>query len=170
VLPFTNLSDDREQQYFADGIAEDLATDLSRLANMFVIWNKSIDTRQIGRELGVPHVLEGSVRRSGNQVRVTAQLIDATTDAHLWAERFDCGTGDLFAMQNEITGRLANALGVELISVEAARPTAQPDALDYILRGRAKAPEAYSRELACSSTHWRSIRILSKRRAGWRWR
>ena len=82
------------------------------------------------------YVLEGSVRRSGNQLRVSAQLIDAATDAHLWAERFDSDTGDLFALQNEITSRLANALGVELIAAEAARPTEHPDALDYILRGR----------------------------------
>jgi TolB-like protein len=145
VLPFTNLSDDREQQYFADGITEDLTTDLSRLENMFVISrntaftyrNKAVDTKQIGRELGVRYVLEGSVRRSGNQLRVSAQLIDAATDAHLWAERFDRDTGDLFALQNEITSRLANALGVELIAAEAARPSEHPDALDYILRGRA---------------------------------
>jgi TolB-like protein/Flp pilus assembly protein TadD len=145
VLPFTNLSDDREQQYFADGITEDLTTDLSRLENMFVISrntaftyrNKPINTKQIGRELGVRYVLEGSVRRSGNQIRVNAQLIDAATDAHLWAERFDRDTADLFALQNEITSRLANALGVELIAAEAARPTEHPDALDYILRGRA---------------------------------
>jgi TolB-like protein/class 3 adenylate cyclase len=145
VLPFTNLSDDREQQYFADGITEDLTTDLSRLANMFAISrntaftyrSKPIDTKQIGRELGVRYVLEGSVRRSGNQVRVNSQLIDAATDAHLWAERFDRDTGDLLALQNEITGRLANALGVELIAAEAARPAEHPDALDYILRGRA---------------------------------
>src|SRR6266446_2818039 len=145
VLPFTNLSDDREQQYFADGITEDLTTDLSRLANMFVISrntaftyrNKPIDTKQIGRELGVRYVLEGSVRRSGNQLRVTAQLIDAATDAHLWAERFDRDTGDLFALQNEITGRLANTLSVALIAAEVARPTQHPDAFDYILRGRA---------------------------------
>ena len=145
VLPFTSLSDDREQQYFADGITEDLTTDLSRLANMFVISrntafthrNKPIDTKQIGRELCVRYVLEGSVRRSGNQLRVSAQLIDAATDAHLWTERFDRDTGDLFALQNEITSRLTNALGVELIAAEAARPTEHLDALDYILRGRA---------------------------------
>jgi adenylate cyclase len=145
VLPFANLSDDREQQYFADGITEDLTTDLSRLENMFVISrntaftyrNKPIDTRQIGRELGVRYVLEGSVRRSGNQLRVNVQLIDAATDAHLWAERLDRDTGDLFSLQNEITTRLANALGVELIAAEAARPTEHPDALDYILQGRA---------------------------------
>jgi TolB-like protein len=145
VLPFTNLSDDREQQYFADGIIEDLTTDLSRIAGLFVISrntaftyrNKPVDTKRIGRELGVRYVLEGSVRRSGNQIRVNAQLIDAATDAHLWAERFDRDTADLFALQNEITSRLANALGVELIAAEAARPTEHPDALDYILRGRA---------------------------------
>jgi TolB-like protein/Tfp pilus assembly protein PilF len=144
VLPFTNLSDDREQQYFADGITEDLTTDLSRLANMLVISrntaftyrNKPIDTKQIGRELGVRYVLEGSVRRSGNRLRVSAQLIDAATDAHLWAERFDHDTVDVFALQNEITSRLANTLGVELIAAEAARLTEHPDALDYILRGR----------------------------------
>src|SRR5271167_832047 len=153
VLPFTNLSDDREQQYFADGITEDLTTDLSRLANIFVISrntaftyrNKPIDTKQIGRELGVRYVLEGSVRRLGNQLRVNAQLIDAATDAHLWAERFDSDTVDLFALQNEITSQLANALGVELIAAEAARPTEHPDALDYILLGRAASLRPNSR-------------------------
>src|SRR5262249_58431363 len=96
VLPFSNLSDDREQQYFADGITEDVTTDLSRIVGMFVISrntaftyrNKPIDTKQIGRELGVRYVLEGSVQRSGKQVRITTQLIDAESDAHLWAERF----------------------------------------------------------------------------------
>jgi adenylate cyclase len=145
VLPFANLSDDREQQYFADGITEDLTTDLSRLANMFVISrntaftyrNKPVDTKQIGRELGVRYVLEGSVRRSGNQVRVNAQLIDAETDAHLWAERFDSDMGDLFTLQNEITSRIAIALNLELVGAEAARRTEHPDILDFILRGRA---------------------------------
>jgi adenylate cyclase len=147
VLPFANLSNDPEQQYFADGVTEDLTTDLSRLAHMLVISRNSaftyrsrpVDTRQIGRELGVRYVLEGSVQRSGDQVRVTAQLIDAETDAHLWAERFDRDMGDLFALQNEITSRIANALNLELVTTEAARPTEHPDALDYILRGRAAA-------------------------------
>jgi adenylate cyclase len=110
----------------------------------FTYRNKPVDTKQIGRELGVRYVLEGSVRRSGSQLRVTAQLIDAETDAHLWAERFDRDTGDLFALQNEITSRIAVALNLELVAVEAARPTEHPDALDYILRGRAayaKPPE-----------------------------
>jgi TolB-like protein/class 3 adenylate cyclase/Tfp pilus assembly protein PilF len=145
VLPFTNLSSDPEQQYFADGITEDVTTDLSRIADMFVISrntaftyrNKRVDTKQIGRELGVRYVLEGSVRRSGNQIRVTTQLIDAETDAHLWAERFDRDTSDLFALQNEITSRIAVALHLELIGAEAGRPVADLNALDYILRGRA---------------------------------
>jgi TolB-like protein/tetratricopeptide (TPR) repeat protein len=147
VLPFANLSNDPEQQYFSDGITEDLTTDLSRIANMFVIShntaftyrNKPIDTKQIGRELGVRYVLEGSVQRSGNQVRVNAQLINAETDSHLWAERFAGDTSDLFALQNEITTRIAVALNVELTGAEAARPTEHPDALDYFLRGRAVA-------------------------------
>jgi adenylate cyclase len=154
VLPFTNLSDDREQQYFADGITEDLTTDLSRLANMFVISrntaftyrNKPVDTKQIGRELGVRYVLEGSVRRSGNLVRVNAQLIDAATNAHLWAERFDRDTGDLFALQNEITGQIAFALNLELIGAEAARSTDSRDALDYILRARTAYAKPHSRD------------------------
>jgi TolB-like protein len=145
VLPLANLSNDPEQQYFADGITEDLTTDLSPLENMFVISrntaftyrNKPVDTKQIGRDLCVRYVLEGSVRRSGNQLRVTAQLIDAATDSHLWAERLDRDTEDLFALQDEIVSRLANALGVELIAAEASRPAEHPDALDYILRGRA---------------------------------
>jgi len=145
VLPLANLSNDPEQQYFADGITEDLTTDLSRIAHSFVISrntaftyrNKPIDTKQIGRELGVRYVLEGSVRRSGNQVRVNAQLIDADTDAHLWAERFDGDIGDLFVLQNEITSRIAIALNLELLAAEAARPTDRPDARDYILRARA---------------------------------
>jgi len=146
VLPFANLSSDPEQQYFADGITEDVTTDLSRIADSFVISrntaftyrNKPVDTKQIGRELGVRYVLEGSVRRSGNKVRVNAQLIDAETDAHLWAEQFDGDIGDLFALQNEITSRIAITLNVELSRREAARPTDNPDALDYLLRARAQ--------------------------------
>ena len=145
VLPFINLSNDRQQQYFADGITEDLTTDLSRLSVISVISrntaftyrNRPADTKQIGRELGVRYVLEGSVQRSGNRVRVSAQLIDAETDTHLWADRLDSDAGDLFALQNEITSRIAIALHLELVGAEAARPTVQPDALDYILRGRA---------------------------------
>ena len=154
VIPFINLGDDREQQYFADGITEDITTELSRSANMFVISRttaftyreKLVDTKQIGRELGVRYMLEGSVRGSGNQLRVNAQLIDAETDAHLWAERFDRHMGDLFSLQSEIASYIANALGVELIAVEAARPSEHPDALDYILRGRVASVKPLSRE------------------------
>jgi adenylate cyclase len=154
VLPFANLSDDPEQQYFADGITEDVTTDLSRLADIVVIsrntaftyQGKRIDTKQIGRELRVRYVLEGSVRRSGNQIRVNAQLIDAETDAHLWAERFDGNAADLFSLQDEITSRIAVALNLELVTAEVARAAAQPDALDYILRGRAAISKPMSRE------------------------
>jgi adenylate cyclase len=145
VLPFANLSNDPEQQYFVDAISEDVTTDLSRIAHMFVISrntaftyrNKQVDTKQIGRELGVRYVLEGGVLWSRNELRVTARLVDAQTDAHLSAERFDRETGDLFALQDEITRRIAAALDTSLIIAEAARPNEQPDALDYILRGRA---------------------------------
>jgi TolB-like protein/Tfp pilus assembly protein PilF len=145
VLPFANLSGDHEQQYFADGIAADLATDLSRIEDMFVISrntaftyrNNAIDTKQIGRELGVRYVLEGSVRRLSDHIRVNAQLINAETDAQLWAERFDGEVGDMFDLQNEITSRIAVALNLELVVAETQRPTNDPDALDYILRGRA---------------------------------
>jgi len=131
VLPFANLSNDPEQQYFADGITEDLTTDLSRIPHMFVIsrntafsyQGKRVETKQIGRELRVRYVLEGSVRRLGDRVRVNAQLIDAESDAHLWAERFDRDIDDLFALQDEITTRIAIALNVELIAAEAARPS-----------------------------------------------
>src|SRR5262249_57949211 len=93
--------------------------------------------KQIGRELGVRYVLEGSVQRSGKKIRINTQLVDAETGAHLWAERFDRDIGDLFALQNEITARIANKLQSELAIAEARRPTDNPDALDYILRGRA---------------------------------
>jgi len=154
VLPFANLSNDPEQQYFADGITEDLTTDLSRLAHMLVISrnsaftnrDKPVNAKQIGRELGVRYVLEGSVQRSGDRVRVNAQLIDAETDTHLWAERFDRDIGDLFALQNEITSRIAIALDLELIRAEAARPTEHPNTLDYLFRGRARFAATHSRE------------------------
>jgi adenylate cyclase len=165
VLPFTNLSDDREQQYFADGITEDLTTDLSRIEGSFVISRntaftyrgKPVDTMQIGRELGVRYVLEGTVRRSGKHIRVNAQLIDAETDAHLWAERFDRDTGDLIALQDEITSRIAVTLNLELVGAEAARPAEHPDALDYILRGRA----AY--EMPLSRVRYAELIILYER-------
>ena len=154
VLPFANLSNDPEQEYFADGITDDLTTDISRIQGSLVIARntaftykgKPVDAKKIGRELGVRYVLEGSVQRSGKQVRVNTQLIDAETGAHLWAERFDRNIGDLFALQNEITARIASALQSQLAIAESRRPTDNPDALDYILRGRAVMANPISRE------------------------
>ncbi len=145
VLPFTNLSDDREQQYFADAVTDDVTTDLSRINDMVVISrntaftykDKPVDTRQIGRDLNVRYLLGGSVRRAGNRLRVNAHLIDTETDLHVWAERFDHDSADLFALQDEVTSRIAVALNLELIGAEAARPAEHPDAIDYVLRGRA---------------------------------
>jgi len=155
VLPFANMSGDPEQGYFADGITEDLTTDLSRIAGLLVISRNSaftykekpVNAKQVSRELCVRYVLEGSVRRSGNQVRVNAQLIDADTDVHVWAERFDGDTGDLFAVQDEITSRIAVALRSELNFAEAARPIDHPDALDYVFRARAAAAQPKTREV-----------------------
>jgi adenylate cyclase len=154
VLPFTNLSNDPDEEYFADGITDDLTTDLSRISGSLVIARstaftykgKAVDAKEVGRELGVRYLLEGSVRRSGNQVRVTTQLIDAQTNGHLWAERFDNDTGDLFSLQDEITSRIARALGSELVVAEAARLTEHTDALDCILRGRATSYKPPSRD------------------------
>jgi adenylate cyclase len=154
VLPFTNFSNDPDQQYFADGMTDDLTTDLSRIADMFVIArnsaftyrNKPIAAKQIGRELGVRYVLEGSVQRLGNQSRINAQLIEAESNADLWAERFDGDADDLFALRNEITTRITVALKQELIAAEAARRTDRPDVLDYILRARAAYAKPVSRE------------------------
>jgi TolB-like protein/Flp pilus assembly protein TadD len=149
VLPFENLSGDPNQEYFADGITEDLTTDLSRLPGSLVIArnsaftykNKAVDAKQVGRELGVRYVLEGSVRRVGNEVRVDAQLIDAKTAAHLWADRFDSDLTDLGQLQNEITGRIASSLNVELIEAESRRSLQEhatnPDAVDLTMRGLA---------------------------------
>jgi TolB-like protein len=145
VLPFVNLSNDPEQEYFTDGISGDLMTDLSRIPDMLVISrytaftyrDKPVDIKQIGRELGVRYALEGEVQRSGTRIRVTAQLIDAETDTHLWAERFAGDAGDLFALQAEITNQIAVALDLELVDAAAARPSEHPNTRDYILRGRA---------------------------------
>jgi adenylate cyclase len=147
VLPFANLSNDPDQEYFADGITEDLTTDLSRIPQSFVIARntafsykgKPLDVRQIGRELGVRYALEGSVRRVGEQVRVNVQLLDAETGAHLWADRFDTDRASLADAQNEIAGRLARILNLQLVAaaarrIERQRP-ADPDARDLEMRG-----------------------------------
>ena len=147
VLPFTNLSGDPSQDYFADGITENLTTDLSRLSGSFVIARntaftykgKSVDAKEIGKELGVRYVLEGSVQRDQNQVRVNAQLIDAESGGHLWAERFDRPLANLFSMQDEIVASLASQLGVELITDEARRAerVPAPNSMDLYFQGMA---------------------------------
>jgi adenylate cyclase len=154
VLPFADLSASGGQQFLADGVTDDLTTDLSRLDGMFVISRntaftykgKPTSAKQIGRELGVRYVLEGSVRRSGNQVRVNSQLIDAATGAHLWADRFEGGTADLFVLLSAITSQIAIELNLELVAAETARAIDNPDALDYILRGRAALFKTTTRE------------------------
>ncbi len=147
VLPFTNLSGDAGQQYFADGITEDLTTDLSRIADMLVISrntaftyrNKLVDTKQIGRELGVRYVLAGSIQRSGNKIRVTAELIDAETDTHLWAGRYDRDRAELFELQDQIVTAIVGAIEPELLKFEreriAARPQKSEDAYELYQRG-----------------------------------
>jgi adenylate cyclase len=145
VLPFTNLSNDPNQDYFADGITENLTTDLSRIRNAFVIARntaftfkgKNISVREISKQLGVRYVLEGSVQRDQNRVRVNAQLIDGETDAHLWADRFEEDLVDVFRLQDQVVARLANALGSELVKAEAEKSAHQgnPDAIDLTMRG-----------------------------------
>ena len=148
VLPFTNMSGDPEQEYFSDGISEDVITDLSKIAGLMVISRNSsftykgrpVDTRAVGRDLGVRSVLEGSVRRAGNRVRITAQLIDAASGGHLWAERYDRDLTDLFAVQDDVTRRIVEALKLTLSPAEKTRiadsGTRSIDAYDCFLRGR----------------------------------
>ena len=148
VLPFDNMSGDPEQEYFSDGISEDIITDLSKIGGLTVIARNSsfaykgkrIDIRTVARELGVTSVLEGSVRRAGNRVRINAQLIDAASGAHLWAERYDRELTDIFEVQDEVTRHIVDALKVKLTPGEAVRiaatPTKNLDAHDLFLRGR----------------------------------
>ena len=149
VLPFANLSNDPAQDYFADGVTENLTTELSRLHNSFVIARntaftfkgKNIAPKAIGKELGVRYVLEGSVQRDANRVRVNAQLIDAESGAHVWADRFEDDVADLFKLQDEVVARLARTLQVELVNAEAQRSLhdrpRNPDAIDLTMRGLA---------------------------------
>jgi TolB-like protein/class 3 adenylate cyclase/Flp pilus assembly protein TadD len=147
VLPFANIGGDPEQEYFADGVTESLTTDLSRISGAFVIGRstafsykgKSPDLKQIGRDLNVRYILEGSVQRGGNRMRVNVQLIEAETGSHLWAERFDKPVADLFDVQDEIVSRLANRLGQELARAEAKRAerAAKPDSMDHYFLGLA---------------------------------
>jgi TolB-like protein/class 3 adenylate cyclase/Tfp pilus assembly protein PilF len=147
VLPFANMGGDPQQEYFVDGVTESLTTDLSRMTGMLVIARntaftykgRSTDVKQLGRELGVRYILEGSVQRGSDRVRVNAQLIDSGSGNHLWAERFDKPVADLFEMQDEIVARLANQLGTQLISAEARRAERlpKPDSLDLCFQGMA---------------------------------
>ena len=156
VLPFSNFSNDPEQGFFADGVTEDLTTDLSRIVGSFVIArntaysykDRSVDVRKVGRELGVRYVLEGSVRRNGQTIRLNAQLIEAETGGHIWADRFDGERRDLVAIQNEVTGRIARALNLELVQADARRTlrlqALDPTILDHIALGRSFFHKAYS--------------------------
>ncbi len=147
VLPFANIGSDPEQDYFVDGVTESLTTDLSRISGSLVIGRhtaftykgKAIDLKRIGRELNVRYLLEGSVQRGGNRLRINVQLIDAETGNHLWAERFDKPLADLFDMQDEIVSRLANTLNAQLIEAEARRAerSLHPDAMDLYFQGTA---------------------------------
>jgi TolB-like protein len=148
VLPFANIGGDREQDYFIDGVTESLTTDLSRINGAFVIAHstsftfkgKAVDVTKLGRELNVRYVLEGSVQRGGNRLRVNVQLIDAETGAHLWADRFDKPVADLFDMQDEIAARLANTLHAQLTVQEARRSERSPllpNSMDLYFQGRA---------------------------------
>jgi TolB-like protein/class 3 adenylate cyclase len=150
VLPFTNLSSDREQEYFADGMVDDIITALSRFKALFVIARNSsftykgraVDVKQVGRELGVRYVLEGSVRKAANRVRITGQLVDTATGAHLWADRFDGGLGDVFDLQDQVTESVVGAIAPALEKAEIERakrkPTESLDAYAFYLRGLAK--------------------------------
>jgi TolB-like protein len=145
VLPFANLSGDPAQDYFADGVTDNLTTDLSRIRGSFVITRntaftykgRNADAKEIGKELGVRYVLEGSVQREQNLVRVNAQLVDAESGAHLWADRFEEDLADLFKLQDEVVARLASSLGPALIYAEGekAAHSKNPDAVDLSMRG-----------------------------------
>ena len=175
------IGGDPEQDYFVDGVTESLTTDLSRISGSFVIARntaftykgKAVDVKQVGRELNVRYVLEGSVQRSGNRLRVNVQLIDAETGNHLWAERFDKPVADLFDMQDEIVSRLANTLNAELIEAEARRAerSLHPDAMDLYFQGRAclnkgPTPEYLTKRAAFLNAPWRSIPTMSRRMVG----
>jgi TolB-like protein/class 3 adenylate cyclase len=172
VLPFTNMSNDADQEYFADGMTEDLITDISKLSGLFVIARnsvftykgKSVKVGQVAEELGVRYVMEGSVRRSGNQVRVNAQLIDATTGGHIWAERYDGSLDDVFSMQDKITRSIVSALAVALSGrdreVLGQLETGNSEAYDAFLRGWERYRQATPEDLAKAIGHFeRAIAI-----------
>ena len=159
VLPFANLSGEAEDAYFADGMTDDLITDLAKVSGLVVIARNSVfaykgrpvAAQEVARELGVRYVVEGSVRRAGGRVRINAQLVDATTGGHLWADRFDRSAADVFAVQDEVIGRIVAALAVELTPAEQARlarpPTRNLEAYDYFLRAEQAAKSGYRPQL-----------------------
>ena len=158
VLPFQNMSGDPEQEYFADGIVDEIITALSRFRSLFVIARNStftyrgrpVDVKQVGRELGVRYVLEGGVRKAANRVRIIGQLIDTTTGAHIWADRFEGGREDIFALQDQVTASVVGAIAPKLERAEIERaqrkPTESLDAYDHYLRGTANLHQLTNRE------------------------
>jgi TolB-like protein len=195
VLPFQNLSADPEQEYFADGIVEEIITALSRIRWLFVIARNSsfiykgraVDVKQVGRELGVRYVLEGSVRKAGHRMRITGQLIDASIGTHLWADRFEGTLEDVFDLQDQVTASVVGAISPKLEQAEIERskrkPTASLDAYDYYLRGLAKvnqhSRESYSEALRlfyraieldpdfASAYGWAAVCYVSRKGSGW---
>jgi adenylate cyclase len=167
VLPFANLSKEPDQDHFADGLTEDLTTDISRISGAFVIARntaftfkgKPVDVKQVGRDLGVRYALEGSVQRTGDKVRVNARLIDTETDGHIWADRIEGYVSKLADVQDEVTGRIARSLDLQLVEAEGRRAerSANPDAIDLTMRGQALARNARSRE-----DHNAVLQVLAK--------
>jgi TolB-like protein/Tfp pilus assembly protein PilF len=168
VLPFVNMSGEEDQEYFADGTVEDIITALSRFRNLFVIARNSsfvykkqaVNVKDVGRDLGVRYVLEGSVRKAADRVRITAQLIDASTGAHLWADRFDGELKDIFDLQDDVATRVVRAIAPKMEQAEAARakrkPTESLDAYDYFLRGTESLYRQSSESIA------EALRLLEK--------
>lgn len=195
VLPFTNMSGDAEQDYFSDGITEDIITDLSKISGLFIIARntaftykgRNVDVTKVSRELGVRYVLEGSVRKAGKRVRITAQLIDGTTGGHVWAERYDRDLKDIFGVQDEVTEEIVTALRVHVSDAERRRlikkETENLDAYDDLLRGRElflrftvegnleaekKFKQAIERDPNYAAAHAELARVLVQRRNhGW---
>jgi adenylate cyclase len=172
VLPFDDLSGEHDQAYFADGIVEENITALSRFRGLFVIARNSsfaykgraIDAKQVGRELGVRYILEGSVRKAGNKVRITGKLVDAATGAHLWADRFDGGLEDIFDLQDQVTASVVGAIAPKLEQAEIERakrkPTENLDAYDFYLRGLADAHKWTKESTADALRHfYRAIEL-----------
>jgi adenylate cyclase len=171
VLPFANMSGDADQEYFSDGITEDIITELSRFRNLFVIARNSsftyksraVNIQEVGRDLGVHYILEGSVRRAGNRVRVTAQLIDAETGHHIWAERYDRQLEDIFAVQDELTETIAATLegqvGVAARDRAQRKPPQSLKAYDFVLRGQAIITRSYKDHLRSRELYEEALRL-----------